>query len=100
MKEVHAISSDFEKDKIDCNNINLNLNGLDVDEIPEPLRNILQSQAETEEDADIGTGTFGNGENRFGYDKDFSVVCVNIMHQLHLRHQSLLLQQKTFWIWQ
>lgn len=64
MIDIHAIS-DFNKDDIVCNDINLNLNGLDVDTIPEPLSSLLQAQGETE-DADFGTDTFDNEENRYG----------------------------------
>jgi hypothetical protein len=69
--------SSFKKDNIECNNFNLNLNGLNVDAIPESLSNLLQAQAETE-DANIDTSTFGNGAEKLGYkDKDFSFVCIN-----------------------
>jgi len=75
--DAYAIK-DIEKEKIECNNINLNLNGLDIDAVPEPLRILLQDQGETEE-TNSGTDTFGMGEEkRFGYnDKDFSLVCIN-----------------------
>ena len=73
--DAYAIS-DVKKDEILCNNINFNLNDLDVDSIPEPLSSLLQDQAETE-NTDGSTGTIGNGENRFGYDKDFSFICKN-----------------------
>jgi len=72
--------SSLKKDNIKCNNLNFNLNALDVDAIPEPLRSLLASQAQAaEEGAEIGSGTYGNGEERFvGYnDKDFEFVCVN-----------------------
>ena len=45
---IDAYAKDIEKNKIDCNNINLNLNGLDTDAVPEPLSSLLQAQAETE----------------------------------------------------
>jgi hypothetical protein len=44
-----SVSSFFKKDNIECNNINFNLNGLDVDAIPEPLSSLLQSRGEIEE---------------------------------------------------
>ncbi len=72
--------SSFKKDNIDCNNVNLNLNGLDVNAIPEPLSSLLQPQTETtEEGADNDARTIGNGAGRDdGYqDKDFSFTCVN-----------------------
>ena len=64
MTDVYAIKN-IEKDKIECNNVNMNLNGLDFDAIQEPLSSLLQSQAEGEA-AGIGTSNF-NG-------KDFSFV--------------------------
>jgi hypothetical protein len=77
INEVNAIP-DYKKDKKECINFNLNLNSLDVDVIPESLSNILAEQAQAEGAADIGTGTFGNGEERFGYkDQDFAFVCIN-----------------------
>jgi hypothetical protein len=75
MIDAYAIK-DIEKNKIESNNINLNLNGLDIEAVPEPLSSLLQSQGETE-DVDIGTGAFANGENKFGYDKDFAFICKN-----------------------
>ena len=66
----------YQKDDIKCNNFNLNANGFNVNAIPEPLSDLLQSRAETDE-ADSGTGAFGNGENRFDQDKDFKFVCLN-----------------------
>ncbi|HEX5186965.1 MAG TPA: VCBS repeat-containing protein, partial [Nitrososphaeraceae archaeon] len=65
--EVHAIT-DLKKDNIDCNNINLNLNGLNISAIPDTLSNLLQSKTETE-GAESGINNF-NG-------KDYSFVCVN-----------------------
>ena len=40
MEDAYAFSG-VEKDKIECLNANFNLNGLDVDAITEPLRNLL-----------------------------------------------------------
>ena len=73
--------------KINCNNINVNINGgsgLNTRVIHESLGTLLPSQAskiEEVRDTHIGTTTFGNGEKRFGsYDdwrKDFVYKCVN-----------------------
>jgi hypothetical protein len=94
MTQVHALSanggmmlnddennkskySSLKKDNIECNNINLNLNGLNVDAIPESLSTLVQAHAKTE-NTDIDTNTFDNGAERLGYkDKDFSFVCIN-----------------------
>src|SRR5215217_966198 len=73
--------SSLKKDNIKCNNLNFNLNALNVDAIPEPLRSLLASQAQVEEEGiEIGYGTYGNdGKERFvGYnDKDFEFVCID-----------------------
>jgi hypothetical protein len=108
MTEVHAaLSADYEKmmmmdddnnnykskdptlykknDDINCNNFNLNANGLNVNEIPESLRNLIapesieESQTELE-DSSIDSSTYGNDEKRFGsyFDKkDFVYKCIN-----------------------
>jgi hypothetical protein len=71
----------YEQDNINCNNFNLNANGLNVNVIPESLRGLIASQAQTEVGStDIGTSALDNGEKRFGsYDdkKDFTYVCLN-----------------------
>jgi hypothetical protein len=53
MTNVQDIS-DFEKDDIECTNLNVNVNGLNFTALPEPLRNLLEFQAQTE-DSDIGS---------------------------------------------
>jgi hypothetical protein len=74
MTNVQAIS-DFEKDNIECTDLNVNVNGLNFTALPEPLRNLLESQAQTE-DSDIGS-TSGNGKKGLRYDKDFAFICKN-----------------------
>src|SRR5262245_47734191 len=69
--------SSFKKDNIECNNVNLNLNGLDVNAIPESLSSLLQAQAET---TDNDVSKFSNGAERhvdYQQDKDFSFTCIN-----------------------
>lgn len=63
----------LKKDNIECTNLKVNVNGLNFTALPEPLRNLLESQAQTE-DSDIGF-TSGNGKKRLGYDKDFAFIC-------------------------
>jgi hypothetical protein len=54
-----------KNDNIACDNFNLNLNGLNVDAIPEPLSSLLECQ-ERAKDKDIGTGVYyGDGKERF-----------------------------------
>jgi hypothetical protein len=76
LKQVQAIP-DNQKDDIDCNNININVNGLNFTELPEPLSNLLESQEQTGA-SDIGSNTFGIDENRSdSYGKGFAFVCIN-----------------------
>ena len=71
--------SSFEKDNIECNNFNLNLNGLDVDAIPESL--IVYYKHNQKQKTQILTSViFGNdAERHVGYqdkDKGFLVGCI------------------------
>jgi hypothetical protein len=75
-------TSNIKKDSINCNNFNLNANGLNMDEIPESLKDLLKTnQAQTVESEGIGFDnhdTFGNDEKRFNSnDGDFVIVCKN-----------------------
>ena len=54
MIDVYAIK-DVEKNRIECNNINLNLNGLDINTVPEPFSSLLQDiQTLPEKEQDKG----------------------------------------------
>jgi hypothetical protein len=44
-----------------------------VDDIPETINSLGQA----EEDTDIGTSTFGNGEQEYDNDKDLTFFCLN-----------------------
>jgi hypothetical protein len=106
MTEVHAaLSADYEtmlmmnddnnnyklkylpykKEDINCNNFNLNGNGLNINKIPESLRSLLASQTQEDlqgevEGTDSKTNIFDNGEKRFGYgydNNDFVYKCIN-----------------------
>ena len=78
----------YKKDNVKCNNFNLNVNGLNVNAIPKSLESLAAQASDAEGsqtgDIDIGSSTFGNGENRFGsynYDddnkKNFAFVCIS-----------------------
>jgi len=76
--------SDFIK-KIKCNNINVNLNGIDVD-LGVPNGNDLlngpidEAQAEDESQTTTTASSFGNNEiNNNGYkqNEDFRFICIN-----------------------
>ena len=92
LKEVHAALSEYEKDNVKCINFNLNVNGLNVNSIPESISGLLPDQANAEEAEEsqiggtdiIGTSAYGNSEKRFDsyYDdvnnkKNFAFVCIN-----------------------
>jgi len=78
--------SNNKDDDINCNNFNLNGNGLNINVIPESLKGLVASQAQAEdsqaeiEGTDVDISTFGNGEKRFdSYDhkEDFVYKCIN-----------------------
>jgi hypothetical protein len=67
--------------KIKCNNINVNVNGLEIDGLPPALSTLL-----TDGEADEGErgssyygsasgGSYGDGQS--GSDKDFKFICIN-----------------------
>ena len=70
----------YNKENIDCTNLNLNGNGLDINTIPESLSGLAAAQGETD-DSENGISAYGTEENRFGsYDsnkKDFLYKCIN-----------------------
>jgi hypothetical protein len=65
--------------KINCNNINVNVNGLELNVLPPALANILSSGDEDESGASsYGSGHVGSyGEGQSGSDGDFKFVCIN-----------------------
>jgi hypothetical protein len=75
MNEASAIS-DYQKDDLECLNLNMNVNGLNFTALPDPLRNLLESQAQTE-DLESGSTSGNNDKNGLGYEKDFAFICKN-----------------------
>ena len=69
--------------KINCNNINVNINGfngVEFNAVP-PVLNGLATEAQAANEGELITSSFGSGErNTNGYqhnDKDFKFVCIN-----------------------
>ena len=63
--------------KINCNNVNVNVNGLELNGLPPFLSNLL-----FDEDSDGDANSYVSGERSYGsgqsgYDKDFKFVCIN-----------------------
>src|SRR5215204_5013830 len=70
-------SSYNKKDDINCNNFNLNANGLNVNEIPESLRGLVEQQTAQAGDSEISSSEFGSDNKGSYYDKDFAFICKN-----------------------
>ena len=72
-------SSVFVK-KINCNNINVNVNGLDVN-VLSPVINGLASEAQTADEGQTGASYYGSGKTSYGgqsgSDNDFKFICIN-----------------------
>jgi hypothetical protein len=75
MTDVQAVS-DVEKDDISCTNLNANVNGLNFTALPEPLRNLLDSQSQTE-DSDNTNYITKNNEKGSENNRDFVFICKN-----------------------
>jgi hypothetical protein len=64
--------------KINCNNVNVNVNGLEIDVLPLALANLLQGDED-----ERGAGSYGGGERSYGsgqsgYDNNsFKFICIN-----------------------
>jgi hypothetical protein len=64
--------------KINCNNINVNVNGLELDGLPPFLGNLLASEGQDGYGgaSSYGSGSYGVG-GQSGYDNDFRFICIN-----------------------
>ena len=73
-------SSNINVKNIECNNINVNNNGFNGATLPTSTLNGLATEAQAEDEGEIGASSSGSGErNTNGYqhnDKDFRVVCI------------------------
>jgi len=75
-------SSVFVK-KINCNNINVNVNGLEITVLPPALSGLLTDEAQAVDEGQYGSSSYGSGEGssgggQSGYDNNsFKFVCIN-----------------------
>ena len=89
-QEYYGMEKDYKKsDKKDvtvksvkCNNVNVNVNGLELTVLPPTLANLLSSGDEGERGAaSYGSNGYGNGgsydNGQSGSDGDFKFVCIN-----------------------
>jgi hypothetical protein len=69
--------------KVKCNNIDVNVNGLELKGLPPSLSGLLASEAEAADEGHYGASSYGSGEGSYGSDgqsgsdKDFKFVCIN-----------------------
>ena len=68
--------------KINCNNININVNGLELNLTSVPfLSNLLASEAQASDEGERKASSYGSGGNygggQSGSDKDFKFICIN-----------------------
>ena len=84
-KSSYGKDNDKSKDsvivkKVKCNNVNVNVNGLELDLTSVPfLSGLLASEAD---EGDNGAGSYGSGEGSYGdkkssSDKSFKFICIN-----------------------
>jgi hypothetical protein len=77
-------SSSVSIKKVKCNNINVNVNGLELNTTSVPsLSNLLASEAQAEDEGERDTGSYGSndgiyGSGQSGHDNNsFKFVCIN-----------------------
>ena len=68
--------------KIKCNNINVNLNGLEINTVPPTTLNGLATEAQAADEGEVGANSFGSdgrgGDGKSsGHDNGFKFVCIN-----------------------
>jgi hypothetical protein len=89
-QEYYGMERDYKKsDKKDvsvksikCNNINVNVNGLELNVLPPVLGNLLGSEAQASDEGERGASSYGSGGGSYGSEKsrsdgDFKFVCIN-----------------------
>jgi hypothetical protein len=65
--------------KINCNNINVNVNGLELIALPAALNSLLTGEAQaTDDEGQYGASSYGSSGGESGYDNNlFKFVCIN-----------------------
>jgi len=75
-------SSSVSIKKVKCNNINVNVNGLELNILPPFLSNLLASEAQASDEGERGASSYGSGSGGYDGEKsrsdgDFKFVCIN-----------------------
>ena len=69
---------DVSVKSIKCNNINVNVNGLELTALPSSLSGLLASEAEAADEGQYGASSYGSSGGQSGYDNNsFKFVCIN-----------------------
>ena len=71
---------DVSVKSIKCNNVNVNVNGLELNVLPPSLANLLQGDEGDNGASSYGSNGYGNGGSyggQSGYDNSFKFVCIN-----------------------
>ena len=71
--------------KVKCNNIDVNVNGLEITALPPSLSGLLTDEAQATDEGERGASSYGSGEGSYGsggqsgYDNknSFKFVCIN-----------------------
>ena len=64
--------------KINCNNINVNVNGLELIALPTALNSLLTGEAQATDEGQYGASSYGSSGGESGYDNNlFKFVCIN-----------------------
>src|SRR5687767_291274 len=74
-KKSHG--KDVSVKSIKCNNVNVNVNGLELNVLPPSLTNLLQG-----DEGERGSGSYGSGSGSYGggpsgSEGDFKFICIN-----------------------
>src|SRR5215211_3068754 len=76
-------SSSVNIKKVKCNNINVNVNGLELNVLPPVLSGLLTSETQASYEGERGPSSYGSGSGgsygsgQSGSDGDFKFVCIN-----------------------
>ena len=75
-------SSSVSIKKVKCNNINVNVNGLELNVLPPVLSGLIESEAQASDEGERGASSYGSGSGGYDGEKsrsdgDFKFVCIN-----------------------
>src|SRR5215216_3794939 len=75
-------SSSVSIKKVKCNNINVNVNGLELNILPPFLSGLVGSEAQASDEGERGASSYGSGSGGYDGEKsrsdgDFTFVCIN-----------------------